>query len=120
MKDKDQITLLQEKILLLEISQMESLSELKMHAQLAFDSVNPISFIRNTISDITTSPPIKNNIVNSLVGMATGYVGKAILIGKAHNPMSRILGTVLQFAISNFVSKHTGIPNTISRRSSII
>lgn len=120
MKDKDQITLLQEKILLLEISQMKSLRELKMHTQLAFDSVNPMSFIKNTISDITTTSPIKNNIVNSVVGMATGYVGKAILIGKAHNPVTRILGTVLQFAISNLVSKHTGIPNTFSKRSSII
>lgn len=116
MKDKDQITLLQEKIALLEISQIESLSELKKHAQLAFDSVNPMSFIKNTISDITTSTPIKNNIVNSVVGMATGYIGKAILIGKAHNPVTRILGTILQFAISNLVSKHTGIPNTMSKK----
>jgi hypothetical protein len=39
--------------------------------------------------------------------MATGYLTKKILVRSSHNPFKRILGNVLQFAITNIVAKRT-------------
>jgi hypothetical protein len=39
--------------------------------------------------------------------MTTGYITKKVLLGSTHNPIKRILGTVLQFVITNIVTKQS-------------
>jgi hypothetical protein len=39
--------------------------------------------------------------------MTTGYLTKKVLLGGTHNPIKRILGTILQFAITNIVTKQS-------------
>ncbi len=55
---------------------------------------------------MTSSPDLKNNVINTVIGIGTGNLSKKILIGSSLNPFKRLLGNVVQYAIANVVSKH--------------
>jgi hypothetical protein len=62
------------------------------------------SYKKNAFGQLTTTTEFKGNILNSVIGIASGYITKSLL-GSTHNPIKKVLGTILQFAITNFVSK---------------
>ncbi len=68
-------------------------------------SLKPANLIRNAVNEITESPDLKNNLVNYAVGLGTGYLTKKMVVGSTHNPLKNLLGTLLQFGVTNVVSK---------------
>ena len=102
---------LKEKILLLEHQQKQELIVLKNQFHDTYESLKPINFLKNTFHEVTSSPDIKNNLLNNAIGIATGFLTKKVLVGASHNPIKRILGTVLEFLIANVVSKKVGQVN---------
>jgi len=98
---------LNERILFLQNKQAEQLQTLKDQFAVTYESVKPINLIKNGLNEIASSPDIKNGILNNVIGLTTGYLSKKVLIGSSHNPIKKILGMLLQFAIANVVSKHS-------------
>ena len=94
-----------EQIFALEFQQRNELRHLKNQFHITYESLKPVSFIKSTFNDLTSSPEIKNNLLNNAIGLATGYISKKILLGGSHNPIKRIFGTLLEFVITNVVSK---------------
>ncbi len=70
------------------------------------ESLKPLNVIKNTFKEFTTSPDIKNKILDTAIGLATGYLSKALMVGSSHNPLKKIVGAFLQIGISNVVSKN--------------
>lgn len=99
--------LLKEAIVLLEVRQGRELKLLKDQFNCTYESIKPINLIKNTLRDITSLPLVKNTIVNNLIGLTAGYLSKTIVIGGTHNPIKKILGTLLEFAVANVVSEHS-------------
>lgn len=56
---------------------------------------------------MATTSEFKGNILSNVIGITTGYLTKKVLLGSTHNPIKRILGTLLQFVITNVVTKHS-------------
>ena len=106
MKNTNSLATLKDNILVLENKQTEQLKELKSQFEITYQSLNPVSFIKNTISDVVTSPGVKHSLFDNLKGLAIGYLSKKILIGGSTNPIKNILGTRLQYGIANFVTKN--------------
>jgi hypothetical protein len=98
---------LNEQIARLQDKQAEELEILKEQFYITYESLKPINLVKNTLQEITTSPGIKDNLLNNAIGLVTGYISKKVLVGSSHNPIKRILGTLFQFAIANVVSKHS-------------
>ena len=107
MKKINQTEVLKETILLMKMKQAEELVQLKDQYHYTIESLKPLNLIKNAFGLIATSPEIKGNILSNLVGMTTGYLTKKVLLGSTHNPIKRILGTVLQFVITNVATKHS-------------
>lgn len=107
MKKINQTDLLNETIRYLENKQTLELYALKEQFEVTYESIKPLNIIKSAFTEITTSPSLKGNIINSIVGMATGYLTKRVLVGSTHNPIKRILGTLLQFVITNVATKHS-------------
>lgn len=107
MKNQSKTDTLIEKIFLLQSKQERELKLLKEQFHVTYESLKPINLIKNTFHEVTESPAIKNNIVNNTIGLATGYLTKKVLFGSARYPITKLIGTVLQFTIANIVSKHT-------------
>lgn len=82
MKKKNETDALNEAISLLENKQAHELKLLKEQFQVAYESLKPINIIKSTFREVTSSPEIKNNIVNNAIGLTTGYLSRKVLVGQ--------------------------------------
>ncbi len=81
---------------------------LKIHFQQAYESLKPLNLIKSTIKQVISGPELKGSLVDTVMGYASGVVAKKIIIGKAHNPFTKLLGTIIEMAVANKVSKNAG------------
>ena len=107
MKKKNETESLNETIILLRNKQSEELKLVKEQFHIIYESLKPINLIKDTVHEITSSPDLKNNLVNNIIGLTTGFLSKKILVGATHNPIKKLFGTLLQFTVANIVSKHS-------------
>ena len=107
MKNTNETDKLNEAIYLLEKKQNQELILLKEQFHVTYDSLKPINLIKSAFKEVTTSPIIKDNLLNNAIGLTTGYLSKKVLVGSTHNPFKNVFGTLLQFAIGNVVAKHS-------------
>lgn len=91
----------------LEAMQANELSLIKGEFLHVCDSLQPINLIKNSFKSIISSPDLKDNIIDTSIGLAAGLLSKAIIIGTSHNPIKKLLGTVLQAGVTNTTAKHT-------------
>jgi hypothetical protein len=98
---------LSQKISSLQNKRQEDLKLLKEQIHQVHESIKPINLIKNAFHEMTSSSETKSNLVDSAIGLTSGFLSKKILFGSSKNPIRNILGNVLQYAVSNIVSKHT-------------
>ena len=79
---------------------------MKEELSIAFESLKPISLIKNTVSEITSSPYLIENMLGAITGLVSGYVSKKIAVGTSHNVFRKVMGSVLQFTVTNLVAQH--------------
>lgn len=108
MKNRNETDSLNEKISLLEQKQNIEFKALKEQFHVTYESLKPFNLLKSAFNEVATLPDIQNNLVNNAIGMTTGYLSKKVLVGSTHNPLKNIFGTLLQFAIGNVVTKHSG------------
>jgi hypothetical protein len=82
---------------------------IKEQLQDAIDSIKPANLVRSAIREITESTDLRDNLFNYVVGMGSGYLTKKVVVGNSHNPIKNVLGYLLQFGVSNAVSKKSDI-----------
>ena len=75
-----------------------------------------MNLIKNTLNELTQSPEFKDNLIDSALGIATGFISKKIVVGNTHNPLKQMMGVIIQLAITNLVTKNAdGIKSSISK-----
>jgi hypothetical protein len=79
---------------------------MKEQLHLIYISFKPASLIRSTLKDVTSSPYLIENIVVTLLGLASGYVTKKIVVGASANIFRKLIGSVVQFGVTNIVAQH--------------
>ena len=82
-------------------------TELKLHFEETFDSLKPLNIIKNSFKSITHSPDLKNQFVDSGIGIASGVLVKNILFRSTHNPIKKIGVVMLQALITNLAAKNS-------------
>ncbi|MBK9481150.1 MAG: hypothetical protein IPO02_04010 [Bacteroidetes bacterium] len=108
-------SLLKERIQQLEYQQTEALSEIKLEFSNIYESVKPMNIIKNTLESSLNMPEIKDKLIDSLLGLATGFVTKKILVKNGDTAMGKVLGTVVQFAVAALVAKNSDKLKEVSR-----
>jgi len=106
---------LREAIHLLEIEHNIKGLLLKEQFHRTYESLKPVSIIRSTLNDITSSPGIIDNVLANVVGLATGYLSKKIIVGASGNIFRKLFGSVFQIGVSNLVAHHPEAIKTISQ-----
>jgi hypothetical protein len=97
-------------ILQLENQQAIELKELRQQLHLTFESIKPINLVKNTFKEVVASEELTDNIVNTSVGLAAGYVSKTLFEKASHSPFRKLMGTALLFGVTNLVAKN---PHTV-------
>src|SRR5882762_4274554 len=98
---------LTESINRLQTKQSHELALLKDQFHLTYESLKPLNLIKHTFKEVSSSTEIKEGMLNSVIGLTTGYFTKAILIGSSTNPIKKIVGTLLQFAVATLVARNS-------------
>lgn len=97
-------------ILQLEVQQAVELKILRQQLHLTYESIKPINLVRNTFKEVVASEELTDNIVNTSVGLAAGYVSKTLFEKASHSPFRKLLGTAILFGVTNLVAKN---PHTV-------
>ena len=93
----------------LELAQEQEGLALKEEFYAAFQAVQPINILKNTVKEAFHSRDLKDDLINASVGMALGYVSKTLFEGKTHSPTRKLMGKALMFGVMDVVSKNPEI-----------
>lgn len=94
-------------IRILEIDQTLKEQLLKEQFYLTYESLKPVNLIKSALNEVTTSPYLTDNILGATVGLISGYISKKIAVGRSGSTIRKILGSLLQFGVTNIVAQHT-------------
>lgn len=100
---------LKEAIRLLEIKQVENENQLRLQLLNVYENLKPINILKNILTDAASNDNIKNDAVNTLASLMSGFISKKIIIGKSKNPFMKLFGIGVQFAMTTFVSKNYNV-----------
>ena len=102
-------------IQLLEAEQAYRGQLLKEQFHLTCESLKPLNLLRSTLNDVVSSPYLIDNILSTVLGLATGYFTKKIIIGASGNIFRKIFGSVLQVGVTNVVAQHPDSVKSLGR-----
>jgi hypothetical protein len=89
---------------------------LKEQFNLTYNSIKPINLLKNTFKEVGESQDLRNNIINTSVGIATGYLSKVLYEKLSHNPVKKLFGSILMYGITNLVTKNPETINSLSNK----
>jgi len=96
---------LETRILELEKIQARQVLELKRSAVDIVESLTPANIIKSALKNVAQSPDIRTSVINTAIGIGAGFLGNKLIVGKSSNIFKRIIGSTLQFGITNFIRK---------------
>ena len=88
------------------MQQANELILLKEEFTNSLDRLKPINLIKDAFKEAVTAPDLKTDIINAAIGLTTGIVAKKIIIGKTLNPLSKLLGVMLEVFVTNKVTRN--------------
>ncbi|MGN6438926.1 MAG: hypothetical protein ACTHMM_20450 [Agriterribacter sp.] len=94
---KARIALLEEQTRLME-------EDLKEKAKETYDSFKPLNILKNTFSNISSSPGLKRDIFSTAVNFGLGFLGTKLLWGRG-GIAKRAAGAALQYGAGNGIGK---------------
>lgn len=97
MKTKDEKQLLMEQINVLRNRQAYELQMLKRQIDITIDGLKPFNLIKSAFHNVSSSPEIRNNLVQSAVSLTTGYLTRNLFFGTLSVPIQKIVGNIVQF-----------------------
>jgi len=80
----------------------------------AYDSINPLTMIKENLED-SSSNMLGNNVISTSVGLATGFLLKKWIIGKSDNQFRGILGSVAQIGVINVIAHYRTAVEVVGR-----
>jgi hypothetical protein len=101
---------LRDAILELERRHTDEGKVLKQHFYTAYESIQPINIIKNTFKEVASNDDLKDNILNTGVGLAIGFASEKLFEKVSKNPLKKLIGTAILFGITNVVAKN---PETV-------
>lgn len=105
MKKSNQKIEIEAKIAYLKRKKHDDFVALKDQYDFTVNSLKPLNLIKNVAFDFISSPGLKSNLINGAIGIGTNYLSKNLMNENSSNPVKRVLGKVLKFAIKNFIGK---------------
>jgi hypothetical protein len=97
---------LREEIKLLEIRQAEEVKILKEQFKITYESLKPANLLKSTLKDLAGPSDLKNNLLETMVSILTGYLSNKVLVGKKSSVFKKLLGLLLQYGVTNLVANN--------------
>ena len=88
---------------------------LKDQLYLAYESLKPLNLLKHTLKEITSSPYMIDNISGGAMGLISGFLSKKIFVGTSGNLIRKLIGSLLQFGITNIVAKNSNVITSVGQ-----
>lgn len=105
---------LREAIRSLEIQQAEDGVQLKAQFLIVYETMKPVNFVKDTIINAVTSPEVKQSLMNSSIGLATGFIAKLAVQSVMRSPMNKLVGSAVMMGVKNIVERNPEAIKTLS------
>lgn len=89
----------------LEIKQEEDRLLLKEQLLITYENLKPINILKNIVKDFYSSDNYKQDFMEIVAGMTSGFITKKLVIGNSNNPVLKLVGLAIQFGITTLISK---------------
>ena len=106
MQNTTYTTKLKNAIQFLEVEQADKEQLLKEQFQQTYESLKPVNLLKSTLKDITSSSFLKESVLGSSVGLASGFLSKKIVVAGSGNIFRKLLGSIVQFGVTSIVAKN--------------
>jgi len=106
MAEQYTIESLREKIMELEVRQVEEGKYLKNQLWETMDNLRPVNLIKSLVSDVVDSKSLRDDFVNTAAGYVSGLITKKLVVGNSNNPAMKLLGLGIQLAMTTVISKN--------------
>jgi hypothetical protein len=106
---------LKDAIQLLEAEQAIKGQLLKDQFYLTYESLKPFNLLMHTLKEISSSPYLIDNISGTAMGLAGGFLSKKIFVGTSGNLIRKLIGSILQFGVTNIVAQNSEIIKSIGQ-----
>jgi hypothetical protein len=106
MRSIDASTALKNRMAELEIELKADEHALKIHVKELAHNLKPGNLIKHSLKEIVTSPELKNNLLNTAIGMATGFIARKMLVGGSKNPITKMVGKLTEISVANKVGNN--------------
>ncbi len=104
-----------EAIKILEAEQDFKGQVLKTQFFLTYESLKPINLINSTLKDISSSPYLLDNILGTAMGLVSGFLSRKLIVGGSSSIIRKLLGSILQFGVTNLVAQHPDMLKNLGR-----
>jgi hypothetical protein len=113
MEKPDAQSLLKELILLREAEKIIEGKLLKEHLHRTYESLRPINILKSSVKGIFSAPDLTTNLVNSAIGLTTGFAAKKVFAGKSANPLTKMAGFILEIVVAGAVTKNPEVIKSV-------
>lgn len=96
---------IESKITFLKAKQESDFEDLHNQYLITIESIKPLNLIKSASKSLIEAPNLKANLINGAIGFGVNYFSKNLVNENSANPVKRVLGKVLKFAIKNFIGK---------------
>src|SRR4051812_18027026 len=84
----------------LELEQKNNFLAIKEELARIQEDLKLTNIIKNTFKKVVDVPDLKADIINAAIGLAGGIMTKKLIVGKAHNPISKLLSVVMEMFVA--------------------
>jgi hypothetical protein len=106
---------LKDAIQLLEAEQSIKGQLLREQLFLTYESLKPVNLLRNALKEISSTPYLIDNISGTAMGLLGGFLSKKIFVGASGNVIRKLIGSVLQFGVTNLVAQNSEIIKSVGQ-----
>ncbi len=106
---------LQSALRTLEQRQSSEGQALRDHFRITYETMRPVNLIKSALAEVTQSQDLKDHLVSTGVGLVAGHASKAVYESVSDSPMKGLVGTAIQFGITNAVARHPEVVLAASR-----
>ena len=96
----------------LENDQRSEWDLLKEHFQFTLHSLNPVNMIKEKFNETISSSKFQGKILQSVLGLATGFLSSRFIIGPSPNIFQKVLATAVQTGVSRVTVEPQAIKNS--------
>jgi len=79
---------------------------LKQYFRSASEKFTPVNMIKSTLNDVMSSADLKGNVINSAIGLTTGFLTKKVLVGNTNNPLTKLFGVIVEMIVARKVTNN--------------